>query len=87
MSERDIPRRERAYLGGYFKELRLATMRGFPPEQLLKLLDIAEKLLPKVFSLKAEQSKWRKTINFDRKSVQSCLQMNGDGMESDTESL
>jgi hypothetical protein len=68
--EKDIKRRARAYLNGYFKTLRLATLQGFSVQQQVAVLAEAEELLKAKKSFNSsKRSKWQKTITYDRQFI------------------
>jgi len=71
VTDKDIKRRARAYLNGYFKPLRLATLQGFSLAQQEEILTHAENLLAdtKVFD-SSRRTKWLKTIAYDRQLIQ-----------------
>jgi hypothetical protein len=66
----DLSRRARAYLRGYFKTLRLASLNDFSPTQKLEVLKLAEALLPTIQD-RVRRKKWKSTIQFDRAQLLS----------------
>ena len=53
LTERDVKRRARAYLAGYFKRLRHATLQGMTPQLQASILLAAEEMLEKNFRSRA----------------------------------
>jgi hypothetical protein len=66
---KDILRRAKMYLQGYYKDLRLATLAGFHPQNQLQVLATAESLLPSHFMHQTDQFRWQKTIWYDRNKL------------------
>jgi hypothetical protein len=65
LCDKDLPRRSRAYLQGYYKELRMATIQDLDNNSKHLLLMKARELLPTVFRQKDLQNRWSKTIDYD----------------------
>jgi hypothetical protein len=70
VTKKDVPRRARAYLHGYYKELRRAACLGFDFESKKLLLEQASKLLPTMFHSKDIRQRWEKTIAYDLSQLQ-----------------
>jgi hypothetical protein len=72
--EKDLERRKQVYLNGYFLPLRREALRGFTPENQLKLLDLATADLPKIADpLKRKQ--WKFQIAKDRSWIQGLMEI------------
>jgi hypothetical protein len=82
MTEKDVERRARSYLKGYFKELRMASLRGFPKHLMLAVLKRAEEILPTLDVHKSARMSWKKTIKFDRNEVKAL-----EGLDDPNEDL
>jgi hypothetical protein len=70
-SEKDVHRRAKAYLNGYFKTLRLATLNDLPQQLRLDVLVEAERLLgtPRYSNRTQFRKQWKATITFDRDQI------------------
>jgi len=72
--DRDLERRKRAYLSGYFLPLRRATLQGLDPTQQLRVLDLAEKdLSPTKHPDPVTRKQWTYQIGKDRQWIQDIM--------------
>ena len=72
--ERDLVRRKRAYLSGYFLPLRRATLQGLDPTQQMQILQLAETDLATRMSDPATRKQWMFQIKKDREWLQHIMQ-------------
>jgi len=74
LNEKDLARRARAYLNGYFRPLRRAALHGFNFPQKEAVLAAAEKMIPERFKGSSEHQKlWRRNIQFDLAQLKEML--------------
>ena len=71
LEERDLVRRKRAYLSGYFLPLRRATLQGLDPTQQLQVLQMAEAdLNPSKHPDQMTRKQWMFQIKKDRQWIE-----------------